>query len=79
MNQKVPTILVVEDDADIQVMLEEAFFEAGFYPAIVPTAEEALTLLQGAKDKYQALVSDIWSARQHERLGICSARQRNQS
>jgi DNA-binding response OmpR family regulator len=59
MNQKVPTILVVEDDADIQVMLEEAFIEAGFYPAIVPTAEEALTLLQGAKDNYHALVSDI--------------------
>jgi DNA-binding response OmpR family regulator len=62
MNRKVPTILVVEDDADIQVMLEEALIEAGFYPAIVAAAEEALTLLQGAKDNYHALVSDIVSA-----------------
>ena len=75
MNQNVPTILVIEDEDGIQAFIEDALTDGGFYPAIAPSGEEAVTLLRGHKDKYQALVTDIslrgrmdgWTLAQHAR------------
>jgi DNA-binding response OmpR family regulator len=59
LNQDVPTILVVEDEDATQGIIEDALTEAGFYAAIVPSGEEAVTLLQSSPAKYRALVTDI--------------------
>ena len=52
-------VLVVEDDPQIQAVMEDALSEGGFEPAIVPSGEEAVTLLQGGQTRYRALVIDI--------------------
>jgi DNA-binding response OmpR family regulator len=52
-------ILVVEDDQEIQTIVEDALVEGGFEPAIAPSGEEAVTLLQGNKSGYRALVADV--------------------
>lgn len=54
-----PVILVVEDDPPIQTIVEDALVDGGFEPAIAPSGEEAVTLLEGARGKYHALVIDI--------------------
>ena len=68
-------ILVIEDDQSIQTVVEDALTEAGFEPAIAASGEEAVTLLQGGKAKYRALVTDInllgridgWEVAKHAR------------
>jgi DNA-binding response OmpR family regulator len=52
-------ILVVEDDQLIQAMVEEALSDGGFESAITASGEEAITLLQGNKSNYRALVTDV--------------------
>ena len=52
-------VLVVEDDAPVQTIVEEALADGGFEPAIAASGEEAVTLLKGIKGKYRALVTDI--------------------
>ena len=52
-------VLVVEDDAPVQTIVEEALTDGGFEPAIAASGEEAVTLLMGIKGKYRALVTDI--------------------
>ena len=59
MNEKLPVILIVEDDDAIQTVVEGALSDGGFEPAIAPSGEEAVTLLTGLKSKYRALVTDI--------------------
>lgn len=59
MNQAVPTILIVEDDEAIQIIVEESLGDGGFETAVAPSGEEAVTLLTGQKAKYRALVTDI--------------------
>jgi DNA-binding response OmpR family regulator len=59
LTDNVPVILVIEDDDAIQTVVEAALTEAGFEPAIAPSGEEAVTLLQGMKQAYRALVIDI--------------------
>jgi DNA-binding response OmpR family regulator len=54
-----PIILVVEDDAPLQSIVEDALTDGGFEPAIAASGEEAVTLLNGNKGKYRALVTDI--------------------
>jgi DNA-binding response OmpR family regulator len=54
-----PVILVVEDDAPVQTIVEDALIDSGFEPAIAASGEEAVTLLKGIKGKYRALVTDI--------------------
>lgn len=56
---EMPVILVVEDDQSIQIMIEDALTEGGFESAIAASGEEGITLLQGNKGKYRALVTDI--------------------
>ena len=72
---EMPIILVVEDDQLIQSLVEDTLRDGGFDTAIAASGEEALTLLQGPKDKYRALVTDInltgtmdgWEVAQHAR------------
>ena len=52
-------VLVVEDDAPVQTIVEDALTDGGFEPAIAASGEEAVTLLKGIKGKYRALVTDI--------------------
>jgi CheY-like chemotaxis protein len=52
-------VLVVEDDAPVQIIVEDALTDGGFEPAIAASGEEAVTLLKGVKGKYRALVTDI--------------------
>ena len=52
-------VLVVEDDPLIQTLIDHALGEAGYEPAIVASGEEAVGLLQGNRQHYRALVSDI--------------------
>ena len=56
---ELPLILVVEDDQLIQSLVEGTFGDGGFDTAIAASGEEALSLLQGHKGKYRALVTDI--------------------
>jgi DNA-binding response OmpR family regulator len=53
------TVLVVEDDHQIQTIAEEALSDGGFESAITGAGEEAITLLQHNKSQYRALVTDI--------------------
>jgi DNA-binding response OmpR family regulator len=52
-------VLVVEDEASIQDMVEDALSEGGFKSEIVSSGEEAITLLQGHREDYRALITDI--------------------
>jgi DNA-binding response OmpR family regulator len=56
---ELPVILIVEDEAPIQSIVEDALGEGGFEPAIAPSGEEAVTLLKGRASNYRALVTDI--------------------
>ena len=53
------TILVAEDDYQIQEMLEEALTEPGFRPQILSSAEEAATVLKSGIYEFRALVTDV--------------------
>ena len=52
-------ILVVEDDQLIQAMVEQALSDGGFELALTASGEEAIGLLQDARSKYRAVVTDI--------------------
>ena len=72
---ELPIILVVEDDQLIQSLVEDTLGDGGFDTVVAASGEEALTLLQGHKGKYRALVTDInlpgkmdgWEVAQHAR------------
>jgi CheY-like chemotaxis protein len=57
--QGLPTVLVVEDDSVLSLLVEEALFEGGFQVVSVGSAEEAITLLKGKIGTFSALVTDI--------------------
>jgi DNA-binding response OmpR family regulator len=57
--QGLSLILVVEDDQLIQNLVQEALTDAGFEPALVISAEEAIALLETKQNAYRALVTDI--------------------
>jgi DNA-binding response OmpR family regulator len=52
-------ILVVEDEYLLVLPIEDALIEAGFEAVSVGSAEEATFLLDCARGKYSALVTDI--------------------
>ncbi len=52
-------VLVVEDDPLIQALIDQALSDGGYEPAIVASGEEAVTLLQGNRQQYRAIISDI--------------------
>jgi CheY-like chemotaxis protein len=72
---ELPIILVVENDHLLQSLVEETLSDGGFDITVTASAEEALALLQGQKNKYRALVTDInlpgkldgWEVAQHAR------------
>jgi len=53
------SILVVEDEALIQTMVEEALKEAGFQVTMASRGEEAIGKLDAPDAAYRALVTDI--------------------
>jgi len=57
--QGLPTILVVEDDHQIQSVVEEALQEGDFEIVSASSGEHAVELLDSAEGKYRALVTDI--------------------
>lgn len=57
--EELPSILVAEDDKQIQGFLEEALKDAGFEVDLAAFGEEVVTLLSSNKSKYRALVTDI--------------------
>ncbi|MCG2641477.1 MULTISPECIES: response regulator [Bradyrhizobium] len=59
MQPELPTILVIEDEDTIQLVVEDALTEGGFQIATVKTGEEAVTLLKGGLTPYRALVTDV--------------------
>jgi DNA-binding response OmpR family regulator len=52
-------ILVVEDDHLVQSVVEESLTDGGFEIVIASSGESAVELLDVAKGKYRALVTDI--------------------
>jgi DNA-binding response OmpR family regulator len=52
-------IMVIEDDAEIQAIIDEALCDGGYEPALAASGEEAITLLRGGQTKYRVLVTDI--------------------
>lgn len=52
-------ILVVEDDHLIQSVVEESLTDGGFEIVVASSGENAVALLDAAKGKYRALVTDI--------------------
>ena len=52
-------ILVVEDDADVQTIVQECLSDGGFEAVIASSGERAIELLDVAEGKYRALVTDI--------------------
>lgn len=56
---KLPIVLVIEDDKDIQALVEDALRDGDFEPAIAASGEEAVTLLKAFRSKYSALITDI--------------------
>ena len=60
MQRELLAVLVVEDDALVQGMVDEALSEGGFGPQIVSSGEEAIALLQGDEsNNWRALITDI--------------------
>ena len=57
--QELPSVLVIEDDPDIQIIVEDALTKGGFEPAIAASGEEGVTLLKSGSIKYRALVTDV--------------------
>lgn len=57
--EDLPTILVIEDEDVIQLLVEDALTEGGFAVDIVASGEEALQLFDTADKEYKALITDI--------------------
>ncbi|MBR1092037.1 response regulator [Bradyrhizobium manausense] len=56
---EVPSVLVVEDDEAIELIVEEALTEGGFQIVSVKTGEEAVTILKNGLTAHRALVTDV--------------------
>jgi hypothetical protein len=46
-------VLVIEDDPELQALIDEALYDAGYQPAVAASGEEAITLLKGRRTKYR--------------------------
>jgi hypothetical protein len=73
------TILVAENDYQLQGLLEEALVVAGFQPQTLFSTEEAATLLGSGIFRYRALVTDVNPDRKDGRVGPCPAGARTRS
>lgn len=52
-------VLIVEDDQEMQMMIGDTLDDSGFDLAFTDSGEAAVTLLNGLKDHYCAIVIDI--------------------
>jgi DNA-binding NtrC family response regulator len=59
-------VLVVDDDASIQSIVEETLSDGGFDPTVASSGEEAIALLNA--NKYRVLIIDIAFGRDHIRV-----------
>jgi DNA-binding response OmpR family regulator len=57
--EELPTILVIEDEDVIRLLVEDALTEGGFAVDVIASGEEALRLFGSARKSYKALVTDI--------------------
>ena len=57
--EKLPIVLVVEDDQLLLSIVEESLTDGGFDIVIATSGENAVELLDASKGKYRALVTDI--------------------
>ena len=57
--QQSSVVLVVEDELAIQGFVEDVLSEAGFDAVSLSSGEQALTLLNGERNKFGALVADV--------------------
>ena len=57
--EKLPIVLVVEDDQLLLSIVEESLTDGGFDIVIATSGENAVELLDASKGKYGALVTDI--------------------
>ncbi len=67
---------MIEDVEPIQAVVEGALANASFEPTIVPSGEEAVTLLKEVPGEYRVLMTDInlrgidgWELNQRGRIG----------
>lgn len=56
-------VLLVEDDAQIRVVLEEMMEDAGFQAMAVANGHQALVALEEEATRFQAVLTDIWLGR----------------
>lgn len=69
------SLLLVEDEAVIQMLLDDALSEEGFALVIASNGQEALAELDAGADRFQAMVTDInfspgpdgWKVARHAR------------
>jgi CheY-like chemotaxis protein len=59
VNTELTVVMVVEDDALIQDMVQDALLEGGFQAETTSSGEEATSLLEGNAGKHRALITDI--------------------
>jgi DNA-binding response OmpR family regulator len=57
--EKLPVILVVEDDHLVQSVVEDSLTDGGFEIVMASSGENAVELLDASEGKYRALVTDI--------------------
>lgn len=57
--ENVLIILVVEDDHLVRSVVEDALTDGGYEIVAASSGEDAVKLLDGAQNKYRALVTDI--------------------
>jgi DNA-binding NtrC family response regulator len=53
------TVLIVDDDALMAVMMSQAFAEEGYEPLVAQNADKALEVLAVAAQRIQLIVTDI--------------------
>ncbi|QIG99124.2 response regulator [Bradyrhizobium sp. 6(2017)] len=59
LEQPILVILVVEDDALIQDLVQEALADGGFKTEAISSGEKAIALLEERVQEYRALITDI--------------------
>jgi DNA-binding response OmpR family regulator len=59
MDETVVIVLVVEDDAAMQALAEDALSEAGFKVEAASSGEQAIQLLDAPDAAYRALITDV--------------------
>jgi CheY-like chemotaxis protein len=59
MSARAKTVLVVEDEAPIRIVVAEALIDAGFAMKEAAHADEALAMLNASADEIDLLFTDV--------------------